>query len=350
LPKGHRFAGHLYGYLSRHHTVEESVARARYALLSPDEAELTPVISRDWHLARLYFGRQGGGKLSSSEKARQLKHEEYGHKEFLNTKDNRVPVASRREFVGRRRQIQTILRHFRIRKYAGVLIHGFGRQGKSSLASRIANRMPDHQVVVVDEHYTAEAILKAFGRFVNTKEVRNVVESSLDDVRTTPSHLSYVVKELLEGPCRDVGGHSTVRCPVLLVIDNFEDALDKPTSEDSLHCVKGELVDAIRSVIEAFAMSQTTSNLLITSRYRFMLSHDGQELSQKLLPLHLPPMEVYEGRKQAEAKEKYWDEERKGKEEASNPVRTERCIHAARGNPGLQDMLFSLSLKRALYL
>jgi hypothetical protein len=136
LPKGHRFAGHLYGYLSRHHTVEESVARARYALLSPDEAELTPVISRDWHLARLYFGRQGGGKLSSSEKARQLKHEEYGHKEFLNTKDKSVPVASRREFVGRRRQIQTILRHFRIRKYAGVLIHGFGRQGKSSLAAR----------------------------------------------------------------------------------------------------------------------------------------------------------------------------------------------------------------------
>ncbi len=60
-----------------------------------------------------------------------------------------MPVASAAEFVGRRRQAQRILRAFREREGAGVLIHGIGSHGKSSLAARIANRMPGHDTVVI---------------------------------------------------------------------------------------------------------------------------------------------------------------------------------------------------------
>ena len=43
-----------------------------------------------------------------------------------------------REFVGRRRQAQDVLRAFRGDERAGVLIFGMGSLGKSSLAARVA--------------------------------------------------------------------------------------------------------------------------------------------------------------------------------------------------------------------
>jgi len=50
---------------------------------------------------------------------------------------------------------------FRDREGAGVLIHAIGHQGKSSLAARIANRMPSHHTVVVFERYDALAVFEA---------------------------------------------------------------------------------------------------------------------------------------------------------------------------------------------
>lgn len=78
-----------------------------------------------------------------------------------------------------------------------------------------------------------------------------------------------------------------------------------------LHRVKSRLVEAVRAVIEAFsaAVGNTRSRLLLTGRYRFALPHKGRDLATMLLQVHLPPMEEYEGRKQAAAKEKvngYW--------------------------------------------
>ena len=40
----------------------------------------------------------------------------------------------------------------------GVLIHGMGRQGKSSLAARVANQLHHHEPVVVFKRYDAPAI------------------------------------------------------------------------------------------------------------------------------------------------------------------------------------------------
>ncbi|MCP4694159.1 MAG: tetratricopeptide repeat protein, partial [Desulfobacterales bacterium] len=56
----------------------------------------------------------------------------------------------------------------------------------------------------------------------------------------------------------------------------------------------------------------------------------------------LPPMDEYEGKKQASARERSFSEKKKI---SADPRRTERCIKMARGNPGLQDLLFSMSLQ-----
>ncbi|MBL8248835.1 MAG: hypothetical protein JNK95_10800 [Candidatus Competibacter sp.] len=44
--------------------------------------------------------------------------------------------------------------------------HGMERQGKSSLAARVANRLHHREPVVVFKHYDASAILEAFRRAI----------------------------------------------------------------------------------------------------------------------------------------------------------------------------------------
>ena len=331
-----RFARAFYGYLSRCEDLEEAVARSRLELFEKDKdkdkKDPLSAGSRDWHLARLYLGESGGGVLCRGKTPRRRRGMDYGHKEFLNTKDSKIPVAGRAEFVGRRRQIQKILKEFNSPAYAGVLVHGFGRQGKSSLAARIAHRMPDHRLVVVYGNYDALSILEAIEYFAGTAELNTLVDRQKAGAAANPDRLFILLKEILEGPFPSL----------LLVIDDLEQVLEDPRTGE-LHRVNSEVLDTLRAVIAAFAAvgENTGSRLLITSRYRFTLPYKGRDLASRLLPLHLLPMEEYEGRKQASAKERQLGEAGERVEAA----RRERCIGAARGNPGLQDLLFGLCLK-----
>ena len=59
---------------------------------------------------------------------------DYGYKQMLGAKrDSRLLVAGPLMFVRRRRELQRALRALADDNYAGVLLHGMGRTGKSSL-------------------------------------------------------------------------------------------------------------------------------------------------------------------------------------------------------------------------
>lgn len=149
------FARELYRNLGLRQPVEQAVATARRALLQ------TPQPSRDWHLARLWLGPTGGGVLVGGKRRRRVLAADHGHKVFLDKRRGRSPVASREAFVGRRRELQTGLRVLREGEHAGLLIHGMGRLGKSSLAARIAHRRPDLEPVVIYETYDAPSLALA---------------------------------------------------------------------------------------------------------------------------------------------------------------------------------------------
>ena len=291
----------------------------------------------------MFLGPTGGGPLVKGDRARHRKGIEGGHKEFLDAKGQQVPVAGRFEFVGRRRPLQDALRELRQRNHAGVLIHGMGRQGKSSLAARVANRLHHHEPVVVFKRYDAPAILEAFQRAVGGREVRDIVDAYRDRVRQHPDELADGLRELLEGPCRELVKDEHGRIvsqPVLLVLDDLERILCDP-SPAGLHRVQPELVPVLRAVVEAFAKADGDSRLLITSRFQFALPQDDRDLADSLFALHLPPMEAVESRQQAARKARPTNQTKVKLDEA----RTQRCIELARGNPGLQDRLFSLSLE-----
>ncbi|MEZ5574149.1 MAG: CHAT domain-containing protein [Candidatus Competibacteraceae bacterium] len=337
------FAAHLYRQLSRKADLQAALAEARFALLNRPGAD--PLArSRDWHLARLFLGPTGGGSLVKGDRARHRKGIEGGHKEFLDAKGQQVPVAGRLEFVGRRRPLQDALRELRQRNHAGVLIHGMGRQGKSSLAARVANRLHHHEPVVVFGRYDAPAILEAFRRAIGGREVRDIVDAYRDRVRQHPDELADGLRELLEGPCRELvkdDNGRVIHQPVLLILDDLERILCDP-GPAGLHRVRPEWVPVLRAVVEAFAKADGDSRLLITSRFQFALPQDDRDLADSLFALHLPPMEAVESRQQAARKTRPASQ---AKTAAPDEARTQRCIKLAQGNPGLQDRLFSLSLE-----
>jgi hypothetical protein len=108
------FAEIFYEELAKGSSVAYAAARARGSLLRAHFAE--PRQGRHWHLARVYLGSRGGGALRASGKPSRPFRKEAGYKEFLDTKQGRVPVATAAEFVGRRSQAQRILRAFRDRE------------------------------------------------------------------------------------------------------------------------------------------------------------------------------------------------------------------------------------------
>ncbi len=344
------FSTRFYGLFSRGQPLAHAVARARWELPGKGEQRFDgPGGSQTWHRVRLYLGPGGGGALSRGNRPPARRHPEYSSITFLEVRDRMAPVAGHREFVGRRRELQRISREFRQPEYGGILLHGMGRQGKSSLAARAAGRMTHHNLVVVFGRYGARDILEALLRGpAGTEDVRKLVAPRLDEADRDPAALLSLWKQLLMGPLAQIEppmkDDFEGRFPVLLVLDDFDRALDAPDG-NGLFRLKPQLADSTAALLEAFALClpETQSRLLITCRFRFTLETGGRDLAAGLMNLHLPPMTPAESRKQAGAlaripgKENAWKEP--GREE-----RLKQCMAAGRGNPGLQNLLFHLEL------
>ncbi|MEM8838445.1 MAG: CHAT domain-containing protein [Pseudomonadota bacterium] len=137
------FATGFYRALSRGRNVPTAAAVARRDLIQ--ERQRDPKNGRHWHLARVYLGAEGGGPICKP----GLKGRDVPATvpEFLDS-ENKIRVAGRETFVGRRRTIQKALTTLRSGD-RGLLTHGIGNLGKSSLAKRIADRLISYQTVVV---------------------------------------------------------------------------------------------------------------------------------------------------------------------------------------------------------
>jgi tetratricopeptide (TPR) repeat protein len=364
------FAALLYRELAEGPSIETAVAWARQQLLSgvlrrrPSPALAAPVPlgaragtqaagasealpleqlvegiarrgSRDWHLARLMLRRGAGGPVACSRAARRLLRRL--PQEFLDA-DQRVPVAGYERFVGRRRELQQALRVLTATEppsggplpIRGVLIHGVGRLGKSSLAARLVQRLVDHVPAVVFGDYSERGILSAIRSALKSAAPEWLRDDRGDD-------LEPMLLRLLRGPCLDrVQGR-----PLLLVLDDLERVLEADPSKDSpgRHRVRAEHVAPLRAVLRAFATAATSqSQLIVTSRFAATLPDvDGTDLMQVLWPLPLPGMQEHDARKQAHAV-------------GQAPLmgtRGERCIHASQGNPGLLSVLLTLAAEDA---
>jgi hypothetical protein len=246
-------------------------------------------------------------------------------------------VASREAFVGRRRELQASLKALRQGGAAGLLIHGMGRLGKSSLAARIAHRRPDLKLTVVFDHYDALSVAEAIRDAC--LDAAAMIDAARDTLRDAPETLESLLRRSLEGPCAQSGTGK----PILLVIDDLERILDEPAAGTGLWRVKAEYQPVLRAVLRAYALAHTESRLLLTSRYLFTLPDRDGDLAERLTTLQLPPMDAASARKQV-LRAQGQQLVSAAPEIKQQQALLTRCIELAQGNPGLQDVLSDLVL------
>ncbi|TCB97234.1 tetratricopeptide repeat protein [Micromonospora zingiberis] len=316
------FAEHLYQQLSTRADLAVAVGDARRVLLNSAESGLRA----DWHLARLWLGPSGGGRLVAGARRRSRVSAVHGTKVFLDRKHH-VPVAAPDMFVGRRPELQHALRALRSQDRAGVLLHGQGRLGKSSLAARIADRCPHLVPAVVFGDYSAAAILDVIAEAVRANpDARDLIKRRRADVRDRPEALEELLIDLLSGPCaQPADGHR----PLLLIIDDLEQIL-RP-DPNGLHRVDPRVAPVLAGVLRSFDPAYTDSRLLLTSRFQFTLDGVEGRLEQvPLRPLSAVAQRKLLNRQRAQVSPQWRDE---------RAVLAERAVTVSRGNPGLQDLI-----------
>ncbi len=325
------YARSFYSELASLQRVPRAAAVARHALRKCQIDN--PRQGRHWHLARLYLGPAGGGTLAA--KGRPKRKPAGGGDQFLDPARNEVPVAGPAEFVGRRRATQAVLKAYRDGA-AGVLIHGMGNLGKSSLAFRVSTRLTRHEKVVVFGKYDA---LNVFDRVVAAlppQARKPAIDTWRNGVRDDATQLADALEALLEGPLDAQ--------PILLVVDDLERILETPSQSDAITPVQAGYRAVLIAILRAFRRAQSESRLLITSRYRFSLpDSSGADLAQDLVNVSLQPMDDTEREKQLRAAARIADvDELAGVDTAL----LQRALDAAQGNPGLQAVLTRPILKR----
>ena len=340
------FAEHFYGELTQGRTVALAAARARSKLLQAGRTD--PNRGAHWHLARLYVGAHGGGPLIARQgQGKKRQHAGQGvDRQFLDKQHQRVPVAGRGAFVGRRRVLQRVFRAFAevdsgSGESCGVLLHGMGNLGKSSVAARIASRLQRHQTVVVFERYDALAVLDSLMDAVPMARRQGFRDEWREAVRQDGDRLADALEALLEllGSYHD-GQQAAV--PLLLIIDDLERLLEtpQPGDEAGVPVKVGDGRVALKAILTAFdrMAGRTASRLLLTSRYRFTLLDDrGNDLAERLIAVPLQPMSDTDRLKQWDAA---W---RLLKKAPADTVELRklmmRALALAAGNPGLQEVL-----------
>ena len=334
------FAHFFYGGLAKYFSVPYSAALARSELLWQHMGD--PNKGCHWHLARAYTSRTGGGPLCAKQKTKRKLRKSGTYKEFLDKTSQQIPVATASEFVGRRRQVQQVLRLFR-EANNGVFLFGMGNLGKSSLAARVASRLPNYKTVVIYNNYDARTIFDKLVCALPGSDRARWNSQWRDRIISNNPLLADALEELLEEPFDDA--------PILLIIDDLEQILEVP--------IPGQLSpkinncpgrpdcwrEALAAVLKAFSAADTESRLLITSRYQFSLPDpSGKDLALSLSPIQLQPMKERERAKQYQAAERLVGSgsDKQGGDTNDTPEQKKlisRVLNSAGGNPGLQEIL-----------
>ncbi len=326
------FAAKLYAHLANWDSLEQSASMARREMLQSDsKAE-----QRDWHLPRIWLGKDGGGPIVGGNTKRSLGAATAGHKDFLDIKGEKVPVAPFEQFVGRRREIQTALRVLWQGEFGALALLGMGRLGKSSLAARIANRLRHElQLVVVFGQYDGLAILEAIGEALSGNAVvQEIIARHKPRVQGgNENALAPALHELLQGPCES-------DAPILLVVDDLESILGRESRDKQP--VHPDYEPVLRALVQAFAPDKTESRLLFTSRYPF----DLQGLEKKVFALEIPSFPeaaqhklLWRQQEQALALANAKGVGLSDKEIQERLALLGQALELSRYNPGLQDLL-----------
>ena len=183
----------------------------------------------------------------------------------------RVSARAVGEFVGRRRAQRRLPAELLAPGRAGVVLHGIGGIGKTTLAAELAARVierePERLPVVLEGELGFESVLGAIvsalrRRFILTNRFEGDAATALENAGR--SDLPWADRLAL---LRMVPPVAAV--PLLVVLDNFEDNL-ADLSDGS-----GLTDSTLAALLAAIAADPGAWRLLVTSRYTFELPDDA---------------------------------------------------------------------------
>ncbi|MFB2920983.1 GUN4 domain-containing protein [Aerosakkonema funiforme] len=241
-------AGILYQELSAGKTVTEALSCTYQALL---RMRLQDKQVRDWHLLRLYVAETIPGALVRRGPKPVPRRSVV--QEFLDP-EKKLRVATRETFVGRRRQLQNCLRVLKTNtEQIGVLIHGMGGLGKSTIAARLCDRLSEFEKVIGWRQIDESGIVNKLADKLVKPEFRELRQELLDSHEELKYKLANLFSELSEKP-------------FLLVFDDFEWNLE---ARQGRYVLKPEAAQVLSALVWAIQETYTNHRIVITCRYDF---------------------------------------------------------------------------------
>jgi hypothetical protein len=250
-------AAQLYKDLSRGTSLTEAIANTYGTLVTQNN----PLVL-DWYKLRIYISDTLPEVLVKPPARPQTR-------QALNNIDvsfwdskRKLRVVSRNEFVGRRRQLQNCLRILKKRdedqEKIGVLIHGMGGLGKSSIASRLCHRLTEYAIIVLWQQITEFDLI--------TKIKETLLQTNLDyeDLTQRLSKNNISLKDRLIDLFNQLAQRRGR--PFLFILDDFEWNLDPNKSEYTLKAHVGKILEEL---INAIQITGNVDRIIITCRYDF---------------------------------------------------------------------------------
>ncbi|MEH2173299.1 tetratricopeptide repeat protein [Nostoc sp.] len=295
-------AAHLYGELAAGYQLAQALATTYQQLFQQNV--------RDWHLLRLYVQGECPGALVEVLRDLPLSAPEPAYQQFLDPDTQQVRVAKPSEFVGRRRTLQRCLKA--IRTSLGVLIHGLGGVGKSTVTARLLERMVGYHRLVNFRQLDEDKLLKTLAEQCTSERGHEILNGKLP-------LMQRLTKFFIEGL-------NTKEQRFAFVLDDFEANLDL---RNGVYVLQPQVVDVLLALLKAMQNSQLPHKVIITCRYNFTLS----ELNHRL---YREPLGALGG---ADLIKKYNRLDSFNGSWQFQPDLPERAKKAADGNPRLLEWL-----------
>ncbi|NEU77544.1 tetratricopeptide repeat protein [Nostoc sp. UIC 10630] len=295
-------AAHLYGKLAAGYQLAEALASTYQQLFKQNV--------RDWHLLRLYVQGECPGALVDVLGDFLASVPEPAYEQFLDPDTQQVRVAKPSEFVGRRRTLQRCLKA--IRTSLGVLIHGLGGVGKSTVTARLLERMVGYHRLVNFRQLDEDKLLKTLAEQCTSERGHEILNGKLP-------LMQRLTKFFTEGL-------NTKEQRFAFVLDDFEANLDL---RNGVYVLQPQVVDVLLALLKAMQNSQLPHKVIITCRYNFQLS----ELNHRL---YREPLGALGG---ADLIKKYNRLDSFNGSWQFQPDLPERAKTAADGNPRLLEWL-----------
>ncbi|HEY9836833.1 MAG TPA: tetratricopeptide repeat protein, partial [Vampirovibrionales bacterium] len=277
---------------------------------------------KDWHLLRLYVRGDCPGALVKPLGDYHWQPPQLPQEQFLDPLTQEVRVATREEFVGRRRYLQRYLGALKGGKFLGVVIHGIGGVGKSTVAARLLERMPEYEPIFIYQELDEKTLINKLSRQTNEIGLE-ILQGNLP--------LRQRLTKFLQVGC------NSQKQQLMFVLDDFEENME--LRADGKPVLKPQVVEVVGDLLEAIAQSQGPHRVIITCRYDFTLD---PTLNRRLYREQLGALRGADLRKKCQRLASFQPDS-----EVDANLQ-ERAKNAADGNPRLLEWLNQILLTRSV--